>query len=175
MPTVEAQIDVDVPVRVAYDQWTQFESFPAFMDGVERVVQHDDRTLTWWVTVGGIQKQWVARIVDQVPDAGISWRSTQGTENAGAVTFAPLGKDRTRITLRVDAEPDGILERMGEAMGFLDRRVEGDLKRFKYFIEARMAPTGSWRGEIQDETVVAPERRRSATTTLDQGGRRPGR
>jgi len=153
MANVEQTIDVDVPVRVAYDQWTQFESFPRFMDGVDRVVQGDDKTLTWWVTVAGKRKEWTAEIVDQTPDKRVAWKSTQGTDNAGAVLFEPLGPSKTRITLRIDAEPDGILERMGEAAGFLDRRVAGDLDRFKEFIEGRRAPTGAWRGEIHGDAV----------------------
>ncbi len=153
MANVEQTIDVDVPVRVAYDQWTQFESFPQFMDGVDRVVQGDDKTLTWWVTVAGKRKEWTAEIVDQTPDKRVAWKSTQGTDNAGAVLFEPLGPTKTRITLRIDAEPEGIVERMGEAAGFLDRRVAGDLDRFKEFIEGRRAPTGAWRGEIHGDAV----------------------
>ena len=115
MTNVERRIDVDVPVTVAYDQWTQFESFPRFMDGVLKVEQRDDRTLDWVVTVGGQRREWTARIVDQTPNQRIAWKSVAGTANAGAVLFAPLGADRTRITLRIDAEPDGIVDRMGEA------------------------------------------------------------
>ena len=153
MANVEQTIDVDVPVRAAYDQWTQFESFPRFMDGVDRVVHGDDKTLTWWVTVAGKRKEWTAEIVDQTPDKRVAWKSTQGTDNAGAVLFEPLGPTKTRITLRIDAEPEGIVERMGEAAGFLDRRVAGDLDRFKEFIEGRRAPTGAWRGEIHGDAV----------------------
>jgi uncharacterized membrane protein len=153
MSRVEQSIEVEVPVRIAYDQWTQFESFPRFMEGVVRVMQGDDKTLLWWVVVGGQRKQWTAEIVDQTPDRRVAWKSTQGTENAGAVMFEPLGPTRTQITLRIDAEPDGILERMGDAAGFLDRRVAGDLERFKAFIESRLRPTGAWRGEIHGDEV----------------------
>ncbi len=153
MSRVEQSIDVDVPVRVAYDQWTQFESFPEFMDGVVRVVQGDDRTLTWLVTVGGQRKQWTAEIVDQTLDRRVAWKSIQGTENAGAVLFEPLDPERTRVVLRIEAEPQGIVERMGDAAGFLDRRVAGDLERFKAFIESRGHPTGAWRGEIHGDDV----------------------
>jgi uncharacterized membrane protein len=154
MQTVEQRIDVDVPVTVAYDQWTQFESFPRFMDGVLKVEQRDDRTLDWMVTVGGQRREWTAQIVDQTPYQRIAWKSVAGTANAGAVLFAPLGSDRTRITLRIDAEPDGIVDRMGEASGFLDRRVKGDLERFKTFIEESGTPTGAWRGEIHGDAIV---------------------
>jgi uncharacterized membrane protein len=158
MTSVEQRIDVDVPVTVAYDQWTQFETFPQFMDGVQSVVQRDDRTLDWVVTVAGQRREWTAEIVDQTPDQRVAWKSIAGTENAGAVLFAPLGSDRTRITLRIEAEPDGIVDRMGEAAGFLDRRVQGDLERFKTFIEARRTPTGAWRGEIHGDAIVDDER-----------------
>jgi uncharacterized membrane protein len=170
MSRVEHTIDVDVPVRAAYGQWTQFESFPRFMDGVVRVIQGDDKTLVWWVTVGGQRKEWTAEIVDQTPDRRIAWKSTQGTENAGAVMFEPLGPETSRITLRIDAEPDGILERMGDAAGFLDRRVSGDLERFKAFIEARSRPTGGWRGEIHGD-VVEPD---ASEATGALPGSRPG-
>ena len=154
MSRVEKQIVVDVPVEAAYEQWTQFESFPSFMEGVERVVQHDDKTLSWSVNVAGKREEWTAEIVDQTPNTRIAWRSTQGTENAGAVLFAPLGAGRTRLTLTIDAKPDGIIEHIGDAAGFLDRQVEGDLERFKTFIEARRVPTGAWQGEIHGEQVV---------------------
>jgi uncharacterized membrane protein len=153
MSRVEQKIEVDVPVRVAYDQWTQFESFPRFMDGVVRVIQGDDRTLVFWVTVGGQRKEWTAEIVDQTPDRRVAWKSIQGTENAGAVMFEPHGPTTTQVTLVIDAEPDGIIERMGDAAGFLDRRVSGDLRRFKDFIEGRLQPTGAWRGEIHGDDV----------------------
>jgi hypothetical protein len=174
MATVEERIDVDVPVRVAYDQWTQFESFPQFMEGVDRISQDDARTLTWVVTVAGRQKEWIARIVDQTPDHRIAWKSVEGTDNAGAVLFDPIGSDRTRITLRIDAEPDGILERMGEAVGVLDHRVKGDLERFKDFIEQRGEPTGAWRGEIHGAVVSdAWDSRHSASGAPRRGGADP--
>ena len=154
MSRVEKQIVVDVPVEAAYDQWTQFESFPSFMDGVERVVQHDDKTLTWWVKIAGKREEWTAEIVDQTPNTRIAWKSTQGTENAGAVLFAPLDAGRTRVTLSIAAQPEGIVEHIGDAAGFLDRQVQGDLERFKKFIEARRAPTGAWQGEIHGKQVV---------------------
>ena len=153
MSRVERSIDVDVPVRSAYDQWTQFESFPQFMDGVQRVSQRTDRVLEWLVTVGGKAKSWTAEIVDQTPDRRIAWRSIEGTQNAGAVLFDDLGPGACRVTLRIDAEPAGILERMGDAAGFLDRRVEGDLERFKAFVESQAGPTGAWRGEIHGSEV----------------------
>jgi uncharacterized membrane protein len=148
MSRVEQTIDVDVPVRTAYDQWTQFESFPRFMDGVERVTQIDDTTLEWHANVGGQDKTWTAQIVEQTPDQRIAWRSTSGAQNAGIVSFTPNGPESTRVTLDLEADPEGPLESIGDALGILERRVKGDLERFKEFIEARGVPTGAWRGEI---------------------------
>ena len=156
MSRVEKTIDVHVPVRDAYDQWTQFEEFPRFMEGVEGVRQLDDRTLEWRATVGGSTKQWTAEITDQTPDTRVAWKSVDGARNAGAVRFEPLGLDDTRIWLTIDADPDGPLEQAGDALGFLDRRVSGDLDRFKAFVEERETPTGAWRGEIHGDAVIEP-------------------
>jgi uncharacterized membrane protein len=153
MPRFEDSIDVDVPVRVAYDQWTQFEEFPRFMDGVKQVVQLDDRTLVWTAEVAGQDKVWAAEITDQTPETRIAWKSTSGAENAGAVLFDELDPNRTRVTLKLDADPEGIVETVGANLGFLERRVKGDLERFKEFIEAEGAPTGAWRGEIHGDRV----------------------
>jgi uncharacterized membrane protein len=153
MARIEHGIDVAVPVRVAYDQWTQFEEFPRFMDGVESVTQRDDRTLDWVATVAGRRKEWTAQITDQTPDARIAWKSIDGTDNGGAVLFTPIDPGMTRVTLRMDAEPEGLVESAGEALGFLDRQVTGDLERFKTFIEERAAATGAWRGEIHGDEV----------------------
>jgi uncharacterized membrane protein len=155
MTRVEREIDLDVPVRVAYDQWTQFEEFPKFMDGVERVVQETDRVLRWTATVGGQRREWTAEIVDQTPDKRIAWKSETGTDNAGAVLFTPLDTERTRIAVTIEAEPEGPVETVGAALGFLERRVEGDLERFKAFIEERGVPSGAWRGEIHGNEVRA--------------------
>ena len=158
MPRFEDTIEVDVPVRTAYDQWTQFESFPQFMEGVESVVQGDDQTLQWTAVIAGQRKSWNAVITDQTPDTRVAWKSTDGADNAGAVLFEPLGDRRTRITLKMDADPDGIVETVGANLGFLERRVKDDLKRFKDFIEERGSETGAWRGEIHGDEV------RSGTT-----------
>lgn len=153
MARIERSIDVNVPVRDAYDQWTQFEDFPKFMDGVERVVQEDDKVLRWTATVGGQRREWTAEIVDQTPDTRVAWTSVEGTQNAGAVLFTPLDPQRTRVALTIDAEPSDPVESVGVALGILDRQVQGDLERFKTFIETRQAPTGAWRGEIHGERV----------------------
>ena len=153
MSVVEHSIDVNVPVRVAYDQWTQFESFPQFMEGVERVEQKDDKTLEWHAEIAGQDKHWTAEIVEQTPDQRVAWRSTSGATNAGVATFQPNGANETRVTLQLEADPEGPVESAGDALGFLDRRVEGDLERFKEFVESRGAATGSWRGEIHGGQV----------------------
>ena len=153
MSVVEQNIDVDVPVRVAYDQWTQFESFPHFMEGVERVTQKDDKTLEWHASVAGQDKHWTAEIVEQTPDQRIAWRSTSGATNAGVVSFQSNGTTSTRVTLQLEADPEGPIESAGDALGFLDRRVKGDLERFKEFVEGRGVPTGAWRGEIHGGEV----------------------
>jgi uncharacterized membrane protein len=153
MARFEDDIDVDVPVSVAYDQWTQFESFPQFMEGVESVTQGDDRTLTWVASIAGRRKQWTAEITDQTPITRVAWKSTSGAKNAGAVLFESLGPDRTRISLTLDVEPDGIVETAGANLGVLEAQVKGDLERFKRFIEQRRVPTGAWRGNIHGEEV----------------------
>ena len=153
MSRVEQQVEVNVPVSVAYDQWTQFESFPRFMEGVERVEQLDEKRLRWTASVAGQERTWNAEIVDQTPNTRIAWKSTDGTENAGAVKFEPVSPDRTRIDITIDAEPEGLVERAGDALGFLDRRVKGDMERFAEFIEGRGQPTGAWEGEIHGDEV----------------------
>ena len=150
MSRISDQVEVRVPCRVAYDQWTQFESFPQFMEGVESVRQLDDKTLEWRANIGGKDKEWRAEIVEQQPDTLISWRSIDGARNDGTVRFENLGTDSTRITLGLDVEPDGALESAGDALGLVERRVKGDLERFKDFIESRGQATGAWRGTVED-------------------------
>jgi uncharacterized membrane protein len=153
MAHVEKSIDVDVPVRTVYNQWTQFEEFPRFMEGVKSVRQIDDKRLHWKAEIAGKEVEWTATITEQVPDRLIAWRSTDGPPNAGRVSFEPLGEGRTRVTLRLDFEPHGATEKAGAALGLVSARIEGDLKRFVKFIEARQAETGAWRGEIHGGEV----------------------
>lgn len=153
MARIQKDITCDVPVHTAYDQWTQFESFPQFMDGVKEVVQLDEKTLRWRANVGGKEEEWEAEITEQVPDRHIAWRSTTGAPNAGSVLFQPDGTDSCRVTLELSFEPQNTTEKVGDALGVVDRRVDGDLKRFKDFIEKRRAPTGAWRGEIHGGQV----------------------
>ena len=149
MSRIVESIDVDVPVRIAYDQWTQFEEFPRFMDGVKRVRQLDDTTLEWTAEINGVERSWRADIAEQEPDQVIAWRSTSGAKNDGRVTFEPLDDSRARATLELDVEPDDAIEKVGDALGFVERQVKGDLRRFKEFIEARGTPSGGWRGEVE--------------------------
>jgi uncharacterized membrane protein len=149
MATITETIDVTVPVHTAYNQWTQFESFPEFMEGVKRVRQLDDTTLEWVADVAGKEKSWTAKITEQRPDERIAWTSVGGARNAGTVSFQPLGGDRTRVQLQLDVEPEGPVETAGTAAGVPSREVRGDLERFKEYIEARGQETGAWRGEIE--------------------------
>lgn len=154
MSDKQHSVDVHVPVRTAYDQWTQFEDFPRFMEGVDRVVQLDDTTLEWTANIAGKTETWRAKVTEQVPDQRIAWQSIEGARNAGVVTFHRIGDDTTRVTLQLDVEPEGAVESTGDALGFVDRRIQGDLERFKQFIESRGAPTGAWRGEV-DQTKTS--------------------
>ncbi len=153
MSTAEQAIDVNVPVSTAYNQWTQFEEFPRFMQGVEEVRQLDDKRLHWRANIAGKEETWEAEIIEQVPDQRVAWRSTSGTPNAGFVSFQPIDVNKTRVTLRLDYEPEGLLEKAGDALGFVTSRVKGDLERFKEFIESRGVETGEWRGEIHGGAV----------------------
>jgi uncharacterized membrane protein len=158
MSTIEKSITVEVPVRTAYDQWTQFESFPEFMEGVESVKQLDDKRLHWKAEIAGVTREWDAEIVDQTPDQRITWRSLSGTANDGTVSFADAGEPgSTQVTLHLEYEPDGAVEKVGDALNIVDRRVKGDLERFKEFIESRGAETGAWRGDIKPTGEVRPD------------------
>ena len=149
MARVEHTIKVDVPLSTAYNQWTQFEEFPRFMEGVKSVTQTDDTHLRWVAEVGGKDKEWDAEISEQTPDQRIAWHSTSGARNAGVVTFHRLDDNTTRVTLQMDVDPEGIVENVGDFFGVLDGRVEGDMERFKEFVESRGAETGAWRGEVE--------------------------
>jgi uncharacterized membrane protein len=151
MATVEKAIEVNVPLETAYNQWTQFEEFPRFMEGVEEVNQLDDDRLYWKADIGGETKEWHARITRQVPDEVIAWESEGGAVNSGMVAFVSKGENKTEIKLRLAYEPEGLKEQVGDALGVLSRQVESDLERFKQFIETRGMETGAWRGEIPGE------------------------
>jgi uncharacterized membrane protein len=148
MATHEHSIEIDVPVMVAYDQWTQFEDFPRFMEGVEAVEQVTDGLTRWRVEIAGVTREFEAKIAEQHPGERIAWASTDGTSHAGVVTFHELSPERCKIMLQVDVDPEGFAEKAGEALGIVSRRVKGDLERFATFIEERRLPTGGWRGDI---------------------------
>jgi len=154
MTTIEKTIEVDVPIRTAYNQWTQFEEFPRFMEGVKEVHQLDDKHLHWRAEVLGKDVEWNSEITHQVPDQRISWRSTSGAQNTGSISFLPLTENRTQVTLHMVIDPEGAAQTTGSALGLVSARIEGDLKRFKDFIEKRGAETGKWRGEIQGQQVI---------------------
>ena len=147
--TIEEQIDVDVPVTTAYNQWTQFEDFPLFMEGVDHVQQLDDTRLRWAASIGGRRAEWEAKILEQVPDTKVAWESLDGRETRGTVSFDKLGEQRTRIRLGMAYRPEGTLEKVGSVAGLDRRRVRGDLERFKELIETRGVEDGAWRGEVQ--------------------------
>ena len=150
METITKSIDVNVPVRTAYNQWTQFEEFPHFMEGVEEVEQIDDTRLHWVANMGGKRKEWYARITEQIPDKRISWCDEGGTVISGVVTFHYLDRNKTRVTVQIGYEPEGVSEKIGVMIGVVSRRVEGDLERFRDFIEERGRETGGWRGTVQE-------------------------
>jgi uncharacterized membrane protein len=148
---IQESITVDVPISTAYDQWTQFEEFPHFMEGVEYVRQIDDTHLHWCAVIAGKRVEWMAEIIEQIPDHRIVWQSTDGSRNSGHVSFQRLSEHRTRVTLQVDYEPSGVIENVGDALGIVRRRVKGDLERFKEFIEKRGVETGAWRGRVPSQ------------------------
>ena len=149
MANVEKSIDVDVPIRQAYDQWTQFESFPNFMGGVEKITQLDERRTRWVTKIGGVEREFDAEITEQHPDERVAWKSTSGdTKHAGVVTFHKISDTTTRVMVQLDWEPQGIVEKVGAVVGVDDRQISADVKRFKEFIESRGTETGAWRGDI---------------------------
>ncbi len=152
MSTVEKSIDVDVPVATAYNQWTQFESFPQFMEGVDRIEQTSSTQTHWVTSIGGVTREFDAEITEQHPDERVAWTTLDGPKQAGVVTFHRLAADKTRIMLQLDFEPEGLVEQAGDKLGFVTRRIEGDLGRFKKFIEERGTESGAWRGDVDRPT-----------------------
>lgn len=153
MAYTEESIQVDVPLRNAYNQWTQFETFPHFMEHVEEVRQLDDKRLHWRAKIAGKMVEWDAEITDQTPDTRIAWRSISGPRNGGAVLFTPIDANRTKVSVRIDHDPEGVAENLASAFGIFAGQVKSDLKRFKHFVEERGTETGAWRGEIHGRQV----------------------
>jgi uncharacterized membrane protein len=146
---IEMSTEVAVPVSTAYNQWTQFEEFPAFMSGVEEVRQLDDTRLHWVAEIGGKRREWDAKIIDQVPDQRVAWQAVDGKKNGGVVTFHPIEANRTQVKVHMDYEPEGLVETVGSALGFDSGRVKADLEKFKQLIESRGTESGAWRGTVQ--------------------------
>ncbi|MBU2666610.1 SRPBCC family protein [Actinoplanes bogorensis] len=149
MSTVTEFVDVAVPVRTAYNQWTQFEEFPRFMEGVQEIRQLDATHTHWKTEIAGVKREFDAEITEQLPDERVAWKSTEGEKQAGVVTFHRLDDTTTRVTVQMDYDPQGFVENAGDKLGIVDRRVKGDLKRFKEFIEERGGiESGGWRGQV---------------------------
>ena len=153
MGTVEKSIEVGVPVSTAYNQWTQFESFPQFMDGVDRIDQTSPTTTHWVTSIGGVHREFDAEITEQRPDERIAWTSVSGPKQAGVVTFYRIDASTSRVMLTLDFAPEGVLETVGDKLGVVGHRIEGDLTRFKSFIESRGTEEGSWRGTVERPTA----------------------
>ncbi len=151
MARYEHSIDVNMPVRTVYNQWTQFEEFPQFMQGIEEVRQIDDTNMHWRAEIAGMTQEWDAKITEQTPDQRVAWTSTSGADHAGVVTFHYIEPEVTRVMLQIDYEPEGFIENVGAALGVVKARMAGDLDRFKEFIETRGRETGAWRGEIEQQ------------------------
>jgi len=160
---IEKDIEVNAPLHTVYNQWTQFEDFPAFMDGVKEVRQIDDTHLHWCAEVAGKDVEWDSEITEQVPDQRVAWRSTSGKLNAGTVEFEPAGDGKTRVCLTMEYDPEGALENVGSAIGVTGHRVKQDLENFKEFIEKRGVETGAWRGEVRGGRKTASSRSRGGT------------
>jgi len=150
MTTIEESIEIEVPVSVAYNQWTQFESFPRFMDGVERVEQKTDTRLHWVAEIGGTKREWDAEITEQHPDHRVAWKALDHEGPSGVVTFHKLDDARTRVMVQMEYEPEGLKESVGSLVGVDDRRVKGDLESFKQLIESTGRETGGWRGNVEN-------------------------
>jgi uncharacterized membrane protein len=147
--TVTEHVDVDVPVRTAYNQWTQFEEFPRFMEGVREIHQLDATHTHWKTEIAGVKREFDAEITEQLPDERVAWKSTDGEKQAGVVTFHRLDDTHTRVTVQLGYDPQGLVENAGDKLGIVDRRIKGDLKRFKEYIEGRGGTeTGAWRGQV---------------------------
>ena len=156
MNTIEESVEVEVPVATAYNQWTQFETFPSFMGGIEKITQLDETRLHWVAKIAGRQEEWDAEIVEQVPDTRIAWRSTGGTPNSGVVSFESAGDGRTCVMLQMEVEPRGLVERVGSAIGLDSRQVKDDLDRFKTMIEQEGTASGAWRGRVESGETAPP-------------------
>jgi uncharacterized membrane protein len=172
--TIEKSVDVQAPVRAAYNQWTQFESFPEFMEGVDRIEQTSTTRTHWHTTIGGVTREFDAEITEQHPDERVAWRTVDGPTHSGVVTFHRIDDKTTRVHLQMEYEPETLTEKAGAALGVVGHRIQGDLGRFKEFIEHRGSETGAWRGEVdrapqQGETPLG-DRGGSSAQSIPPGG-----
>ena len=151
MANIEKSIEVDASIATVYEQWTQFEEFPSFMQGVEEIRQLDERRVHWTAELGGSRHEWDAEITEQTPEERVAWRNVDGKDNAGVVTFHKIDDDTTRVMVQMDWAPEGVKEKLGASLNFDERRVEGDLERFKTLIESQAGATGAWRGDVSRE------------------------
>jgi len=156
METVEKIVEVNAPLSRVYNQWTQFESFPEFMEGVEEVRQVNDKVLHWKANISGKIREWDAEIFQQIPDSLIAWRATSGPAHTGSVSFRSRGPNLTEVMVRIEFQPQSLLESLAGTFGVIGRRIEGDLERFKDFIQNRQEETGGWRGRIMGRAVERP-------------------
>ena len=168
---VEKTVEVDVPVRTAYNQWTQFEDFPQFLGGVDEVKQVSDSMTHWVAQIAGVRREWDAAILEQVPDSKVAWAATSGATNAGAVYFQSLGPDRTQVRLTMEYEPEGLVEQVGDFLNIVQRQAEGDLERFKQFIESRSTATGGWRGAVNEAGAVGSPGVEAASPSRGDSGK----
>ncbi|MFF1386156.1 SRPBCC family protein [Arthrobacter sp. NPDC058288] len=168
---VEKRILVNVPASTAYNQWTQFEEFPHFMGGVKSVTQLSDDRLQWVAEIAGVRRQWEAKILEQVPDRKVAWAATEGATNAGAVTFEDVGGGQTSVQLSLEYEPHGIVETIGDKLHVVDRQVEGDLKRFKDFIEDEGYASGAWRGTVNEGATTGTPGVEAAVASRGDSGK----
>lgn len=167
---VQKSVVVDAPLSAVYNQWTQFEDFPRFMDGVETVTQLADDRLEWVAEIAGVRRQWIAKILEQVPDRKVAWAAVEGATNAGAVTFDEAGPEQTEVHLELEYEPEGFVESVGDRLNIVERQAAGDLERFKEFVEAHPRASGAWRGLISEgATVHAPGIEDAASSYGDSG------
>ncbi|GEK20538.1 SRPBCC family protein [Cellulomonas xylanilytica] len=166
---VEKSILVNVPISVAYNQWTQFEEFPHFMGGVKKITQLSEDRLQWVAEIAGVRREWEAKILEQVPDQKVSWAATSGATNAGAVTFEDVGGGQTSVHLSLEYEPEGLVEKVGDKLNIVENQAKGDLDRFKAFIEDEGYATGAWRGSIETGTTGTPGVEDAAASRGDSG------
>ena len=168
---VDKRILVNVPVSTAYNQWTQFEDFPQFMGGVKSVTQLSDDRLEWVAEIAGVKRRWEARILEQVPDRKVAWAATEGATNAGSVEFEDVGGGQTSISLSLEYEPEGLVEKVGDKLHVVEKQAEGDLERFKEFIESERYATGAWRGSVNEGAAVGTPGTEAAATSLGDKGK----